>query len=63
MNSTAELLDRVVADLDSVLSADVLAGLPDGERMDVLRVAGDAFRRIEAVVVETTAPAHPDFAR
>lgn len=62
MNSTGDLLDRVVADLDSVLSGDALAGLPDGERMDVLRVAGDAFRRIEAVVVETTASAHPDFA-
>ncbi|GAA2945245.1 hypothetical protein GCM10010458_33250 [Microbacterium luteolum] len=61
MNSTEELLDRVVADLDLVLSADVLAGLPDAERMHVLRVAGDAFRRIEAVVVETTASAHPDF--
>ncbi|WP_407359958.1 DUF222 domain-containing protein [Microbacterium sp. LBN7] len=61
MNSTKELLDRVIADLDAVLSADVLAGLPDEKRMDVLRVAGDAFRRVEAVVVETTASAHADF--
>lgn len=62
MNSTAELLDRVVADLDSVLSGDLLAGLADAERMDVLRVAGAAFRRIEAVVVEGVACAGPDFA-
>ncbi|MDQ0728324.1 HNH endonuclease signature motif containing protein [Microbacterium sp. W4I20] len=62
MNSTTELLDRVVTDLDSVLSGDVLAGLPDADRMDVLRVAGEAFRRIEAVVVESVASADVDFA-
>ncbi|WP_046011367.1 DUF222 domain-containing protein, partial [Microbacterium sp. SA39] len=62
MNSTTELLDRVVTDLDAVLSGDVLAGLADAERMDVLRVAGAAFRRIEAVVVENVACAGPDFA-
>ena len=61
MNSRTDILDRVVADLDSVLSGDVLAGLPDAERMDVLRIAGAAFRRVEAVVVETTASADPDF--
>ena len=61
MKSTTEVLDRVVADLGSLLSADVLAGLPDAERMNVLRVAGDAFRRVEAVIVETTASADPDF--
>ncbi|MDQ0728368.1 HNH endonuclease signature motif containing protein [Microbacterium sp. W4I20] len=62
MNSTTELLDRVVVDLDSVLSGDVLAGLADADRMDVLRVAGEAFRRIEAVVVESVASADVDFA-
>ncbi|WP_223622303.1 HNH endonuclease signature motif containing protein [Microbacterium sp. EST19A] len=61
MNSTTDVLDRVVTDLDSVLSGDALAGLPDAERMDVLRVAGEAFRRVEAVVVETTASADPEF--
>ena len=61
MNSRTDILDRVVAELDSVLSGDGLAGLPDAERMDVLRIAGAAFRRIEAVVVETTASADPDF--
>ncbi|WP_435747619.1 DUF222 domain-containing protein [Microbacterium sp. PMB16] len=62
MNSTTEVLDRVVVDLDSVLSGDVLAGLADADRMDVLRVAGEAFRRIEAVVVESVASADVDFA-
>ncbi|QDE35850.1 DUF222 domain-containing protein [Microbacterium foliorum] len=55
MNSTAELLDRVIADLDSVLSDDALAGLSDAERVSVLVAAGSAFRRVEAVVVETVA--------
>ena len=55
MNSTAELLDRVIADLDSVLSDDALAGLCDTERVTVLVAAGAAFRRVEAVVVETVA--------
>ncbi|MDQ0728197.1 HNH endonuclease signature motif containing protein [Microbacterium sp. W4I20] len=62
MNSTTDILDRVVADLDAVLSEDVLAGLADADRMDVLRVAGEAFRRIEAVVVESVASADVDFA-
>ncbi|MDQ0728591.1 HNH endonuclease signature motif containing protein [Microbacterium sp. W4I20] len=61
MNSTTEALDRVIVDLDAVLSGDVLAGLPDADRMDVLRVAGEAFRRIEAVVVESVASADVDF--
>ncbi|MGK3950075.1 DUF222 domain-containing protein [Microbacterium sp. K2] len=55
MNSTAELLDRVIADLDSVLSDDALTGLSDAERVSVLVAAGSAFRRVEAVVVETVA--------
>ena len=55
MNSTAELLDRVIADLDAVLSDDALAGLSDAERIGVLVAAGAAFRRVEAVVVETVA--------
>ncbi|WP_146008181.1 DUF222 domain-containing protein, partial [Microbacterium aurantiacum] len=62
MNNPVALLDQVVSDLDRVLGADGLGSLSDAERMDVLRVAGDAFRRIEAVVVETTAGAEPGFA-
>ncbi|MGJ0390569.1 HNH endonuclease signature motif containing protein [Microbacterium sp. CGR1] len=55
MNSTAELLDRVIADLDAVLSDDALAGLTDADRVTVLQGAGAAFRRVEAVIVETVA--------
>ena len=55
MNSTAELLDRVIADLDTALSDDALAGLSDAERISVLHRAGAVFRRAEAVVVETVA--------
>ncbi|MGK3948366.1 DUF222 domain-containing protein [Microbacterium sp. K2] len=57
MNSTTELLDRVIADLDAVLSDDALAGLSDAERVAVLQGAGAAFRRVEAVIVETVATA------
>ncbi|WP_235560749.1 DUF222 domain-containing protein, partial [Microbacterium sp. Leaf320] len=59
MNSTAELLDRVIADLDRVLSDDALAGLTDAERITVLQGAGAAFRRVEAVIVETVATGDP----
>ncbi|WP_187249289.1 DUF222 domain-containing protein, partial [Microbacterium sp. 4-7] len=55
MNSTAELLDRVIADLDTVLSDDALAGLSDADRVTVLQGAGAVFRRAEAVIVETIA--------
>ena len=61
MNNPLALLDQVVSDLDRVLGADGLGALSDADRMDVLRVAGDAFRRVEAVVVETTAGAEPGF--
>ncbi|MCS3443272.1 HNH endonuclease signature motif containing protein [Microbacterium phyllosphaerae] len=52
---TRTLIDQVVADLDRVLSDDALAGLTDDERVEVLQAAGAAFRRVEAVVVETIA--------
>ncbi|MER7445361.1 DUF222 domain-containing protein [Microbacterium sp. NPDC097977] len=52
---TRSLVDQVVADLDRVLSDDALAGLSDVERVEVLQAAGAAFRRVEAVVVETIA--------
>ena len=55
MNSTAELLDRVIADLDTALSDDALAGLTDAQRITVLQGAGAAFRRVEALIVETVA--------
>ncbi len=47
-----------MSDLDSVLSDDMLAGLSDAERVAVLQRAGAAFRRVEAVVVETIATGH-----
>ncbi|MFJ4254626.1 DUF222 domain-containing protein [Microbacterium sp. NPDC090003] len=53
MNSTAEYLDRVARDLAVVLRADVVAGLSDAEKMQVLRAAGEVARRVDAVVVET----------
>ncbi|WP_091227877.1 HNH endonuclease signature motif containing protein [Microbacterium sp. 3J1] len=56
---TRALLDQVVADLDRVLGDDALASLSDGERVEVLQAAGAAFRRVEAVVVETIATGHP----
>ncbi|WP_431075223.1 hypothetical protein [Microbacterium phyllosphaerae] len=52
---TRALVDQVIADLDQVLSDDALAGLSDAERVEVLQAAGAAFRRVEAVVVETIA--------
>ncbi|WP_262003904.1 hypothetical protein, partial [Microbacterium sp. Mcb102] len=55
MNNPAELLGQVVADLDAVLRSDVIAGLGDDEKMELLRVAGEVQRRGGAVVVETVA--------
>ncbi|WZO46494.1 HNH endonuclease [Microbacterium sp. LWH13-1.2] len=52
---TRILVDQVVADLDRVLSDDAIAGLSDAERVEVLQAAGAAFRRVEAVMVETIA--------
>ncbi|MGW9628735.1 DUF222 domain-containing protein [Microbacterium sp. NPDC055521] len=59
MNSTVALLDRVVADLDRLLSADALSTLTEAERMRVLNAAGDALRRVEATIVETVATTDP----
>jgi hypothetical protein len=61
MNPFADAMDRVVADLDAVLSAEQLAGLDDAARQDVLNAAGEALRRVEAVVVEAVASAEPRF--
>ena len=55
MNTPVELLGQVVADLDSVLRSDVVAGLSDDVKMELLRVAGEVQRRVDAVVVETVA--------
>ncbi|WP_243230773.1 hypothetical protein [Microbacterium sp. CIAB417] len=59
MNSTAAVLDRVVSDLDLTIAEAVrssgLDAMSDAEKMDVLRLAGEAQRRVEALVVETVA--------
>ena len=55
MHSTEGTLERVVADLDRVLSGDGLGLLSDDAKMQVLRLAGEAQRRLDAVVVETVA--------
>lgn len=55
MNSTAGILDRVVSDLDAVLRSDRVQMLSDVQKMQVLRAAGEAARRLDAVVVETIA--------
>jgi hypothetical protein len=59
MKNVADVLDRVVADLDLLLRADPspagFVGVSDAEAMRVLRVAGEVQRRIDAVIVETVA--------
>jgi len=51
--STAAVLDRVVADLDLLLTDDAPACLTDSERLGVLARAGGVQRRVEAVIDET----------
>ncbi|MFJ2369090.1 DUF222 domain-containing protein [Microbacterium sp. NPDC087665] len=59
MKNAADVLDRVVADLDLLLRVDGasvgFAGVSDAEAMRVLRVAGEVQRRVDAVIVETVA--------
>jgi hypothetical protein len=55
MDTPVELLGQVVADLDAVLRSDVVAGVSDDVKMELLRVAGEVQRRVDAVVVETVA--------
>ena len=59
MNSTAAVLDRVVSDLDRTIESAVrsagLDGMSDAEKLEVLRLAGEAQRRLDALVVETCA--------
>lgn len=59
MNSIAESLAEVAADLAGVLAdvvrADRIPGLSDAELMAALQAAGEARRRLDAIVVETVA--------
>lgn len=55
MSSTAALLDRVVTDLGEAVRAVTGSPSSDAERLDVLRVAGEAQRLLDAVIAETIA--------
>ncbi|MGF6822084.1 hypothetical protein M2317_000988 [Microbacterium sp. ZKA21] len=59
MNSTAAVLGRVVSDLDGSIESAVrssgLDGMSDAEKLEVLRLAGEAQRRLDALVTETVA--------
>ncbi|WP_047524610.1 HNH endonuclease signature motif containing protein [Microbacterium sp. ZOR0019] len=57
MNPLLDSLDQVVAGLDRALSMGALAGQSDSGRMEVLHAAGEALRRVEAVILETVASA------
>jgi hypothetical protein len=61
MNSTADALARVVADLREVLSGDALAGLGDADRAVLLRDLGEVTRLADAAVVEAVATADAEF--
>ncbi|MCB8045693.1 hypothetical protein JM654_20730 [Microbacterium oxydans] len=55
MNTPVDALSQVVADLDAVLRSEAVVGLSDASKMELLRMAGEAQRRVEAVVVEVVA--------
>ncbi|GEC76118.1 DUF222 domain-containing protein [Microbacterium maritypicum] len=55
MTTPVEMLGQTAADLDALLRSDVVVGLPDDAKMQLLRVAGEVQRRVEALVVETVA--------
>ncbi|WP_226531304.1 HNH endonuclease signature motif containing protein [Microbacterium paraoxydans] len=57
MNPLLDSLDQVVAGLDRALSTGALAGQSDSGRMEALHAAGEALRRVEAVILETVASA------
>lgn len=61
MEVLTDAIDQVVAGLDGVLRAEGVAALTDAARMDVLRGAGEALRRVEAIIVEAVASADPRF--
>lgn len=61
MNSTSDFFDRVVSGLYEVQS-NAASGLSDADRIELLRGAGDVFRRVEALIVETISSTDPEFA-
>lgn len=60
MESTpAAVLDDTVVALDAVLQSGTVGALDAGEMMDLLRVAGEIQRRVEAVIVDAVASVDP----
>lgn len=61
MNSPADALAQVAADLRDLLSGDVLAGLSDEARAEALAGLGEVSRLVDAGIVETVATADAEF--
>ncbi|MBT2485170.1 MULTISPECIES: HNH endonuclease signature motif containing protein [unclassified Microbacterium] len=61
MDNLIGSLGQVSVGLDRVLHAEVVAGLSDVEKVELLRVAGEVARRVDAVVVEAVASADVEF--
>ncbi|MEV7620101.1 hypothetical protein AB0N59_08165 [Microbacterium sp. NPDC089321] len=61
MNSPADALAQVAADLRELLGGDALAGLSDAERAEVLVGLGEVSRLTDAGVVEAVATADAEF--
>lgn len=60
MESTpAAVLDDTVVALDAVLQSGTVGALDAGAMMDLLRVAGEIQRRVEAVIVDAVASVDP----
>lgn len=55
----AAVLDDTVVALDAVLQSGTVGALDAGGMMDLLRVAGEIQRRVEAVIVEAVASVDP----
>jgi hypothetical protein len=61
MNSPADALAQVAADLRDLLSGDTLAGLSDAERAEALAGFGEISRLADAGIIETVAIADTEF--
>lgn len=61
MNSPADALAQVAADLRDLLSGDAPAGLSDAERAEALAGLGEISRLADAGIVETVATADTEF--
>ncbi|MFJ4044589.1 DUF222 domain-containing protein [Microbacterium sp. NPDC089987] len=61
MNSPADALAQVAADLRGLLATDALAGLSDASRAEALAGLGEISRLADAGIVETAATADTEF--